>query len=119
MSQTTRSKVQIEIMLTTSDVHGHVARAFVHHLHAFGPRAFGEFALHFGFAELRRVVRVSNRAGTQAVSMMAITQFNLDNTFQIQLTQKCPAKSANHFLRLGQTASIKDPSAEFTFSFPC
>ena len=39
-------------------MHGHVARAFVHHLHAFGPRALGQFALHFEFAELRLVVGV-------------------------------------------------------------
>ena len=41
-------------------VHGHVAGAFVHDLHAFGPGAFGEFALHFEFAELRFVVGVGN-----------------------------------------------------------
>jgi hypothetical protein len=57
---------------------------FVHHLHAFGPGARGEFALHFEFAELRFVVGVGNRAGTQAVTMMGITQFNLGKTFQIQ-----------------------------------
>ena len=50
-----------------------------------GPRAFGQFALHFEFAELRLVIGVSNRAGTQAVAKMAITQFNLGKTFQIQL----------------------------------
>jgi hypothetical protein len=49
-------------------MHGHVARAFVHDLHAFGPRARGEFALHFEFAEFRFVVGVGNRAGTQAVA---------------------------------------------------
>jgi len=54
-------------------VHGHMARAFVHHLHALGPRAFGEFALHFEFAELlggrpQGLVGVGNRAGTQAVA---------------------------------------------------
>ena len=38
--------------------HGHVAWAFVHHLHAFSPRAFGQFALHFEFAELRLVIGV-------------------------------------------------------------
>jgi len=31
-------------------------------------RAAGEFALHFEFAELRFVVGVGNRAGTQAVA---------------------------------------------------
>jgi hypothetical protein len=49
-------------------VHGHVARAFVHHLHAFGPGAAGEFALHFEFGELGFVVGVGNRAGAQAVA---------------------------------------------------
>ena len=66
-------------------VQRHVARALVHHLHAFGPGALGEFALHFEFGELRFVVGVGNRAGTQAVALMAITQFNLGKTFQIQL----------------------------------
>ena len=47
---------------------GHVAGAFVHHLHALGPGALGEFALHFEFAELRLVVGVGNRAGPQAVA---------------------------------------------------
>jgi hypothetical protein len=49
-------------------VHGHVARTFVHDLHAFGPRAAGEFALHFEFGELGFVVGVGNRAGAQAVA---------------------------------------------------
>ena len=72
-------------------VQGHVAHwpvrlaTFVHHLYAFGPRACGEFALYFEFAELRFVVGVGKRAGTQAVALMAITQFNLGETFQIQL----------------------------------
>ena len=39
-------------------VQWHVARAFVHHLHTFGPRAPGQFALPFEFAELRLIVRV-------------------------------------------------------------
>jgi len=50
---------------------------FIHHLHAFGPRALGEFALQFEFAELlggrpQGRVGVGNRAGTQAVAMTAI-----------------------------------------------
>ena len=49
-------------------VHGHVARPLVHHLHAPGPRALGEFALHLEFGELRLVVGVGNRAGTQTVA---------------------------------------------------
>jgi hypothetical protein len=60
-------------------VHGHVARwpvrlaPFVHDLNAFGPRARGEFALHFEFAELRFVVGVGNRAGTQPSPMLNAT----------------------------------------------
>jgi hypothetical protein len=51
-----------------------VARAT---LHALGPRALGEFALHFEFAELRGgrpqgLVGVGNRAGAQAVALMAM-----------------------------------------------
>jgi hypothetical protein len=79
-------------------VHGHVARAFVHHLHAFGPRALGEFALHFEFAELRGgrpqgLVGVGNRAGAEAVALMAMIQFNLGKTFQIQLAVKISVNS--------------------------
>jgi len=56
-------------------VHRHVARAFVHHLHAFGPRAAGEFALHLEFAELlggrpQGLVGVGNQAGAQAIALM-------------------------------------------------
>ena len=39
-------------------VHRHVARAFVHYLHAFGPCALGQFALHFELAELSLVVGI-------------------------------------------------------------
>ena len=49
------------------------------------PGARGKFALHFEFAELRFVIGVGNRVGTQAIAMMAIIQFNLGKTFQIQL----------------------------------
>lgn len=43
----------------------------------FGPRAFGECALHFEFAELhggrpQGLVGVGNRAGAQAVALMAM-----------------------------------------------
>gem|GEM_PF-3894081 len=80
-------------------VHGHVARwpvrlaPFVHDLHAFGPSAAGEFALHFEFAELhggrpQGLVGVGHRAGAQAVALMAITQFNWGKTFQIQFALK-------------------------------
>jgi len=75
-------------------VHGHVARAFVHDLHAFGPRAAGEFALHFEFAELRLVVGVGNRAGTESVALMPMMiQFNWVKTFQIQLALKFSVNS--------------------------
>jgi hypothetical protein len=53
-----------------------------------GPSARGEFALHFEFAELRFAVGVGNRAGTQAVALMAMIQFNSGKTFQIQLALK-------------------------------
>ena len=49
-------------------VHGHVAGAFVHDLHAARPGAFGEFALGFEFAELGFVVGVGDGAGAQAVT---------------------------------------------------
>ena len=49
-------------------VHRHMAGAFVHHLAAFGPRAFGELALHFKLAELRLVIGISNRSGTKPVA---------------------------------------------------
>ena len=62
-------------------VHGHVARTFVHHLHAFGPCAFGQFTLHFEFAELRLVVGVRDAAGM----LSAIIRFNLGKMFQIRL----------------------------------
>ena len=45
-----------------------MAGAFVHDLHAFGPGAVGEFALHFEFGELRFVVGVGDGAGAEAVA---------------------------------------------------
>ena len=45
-----------------------MAGALVHDLHALGPRALGEFALRFQFAELRAVIRVGNAAGAQTVA---------------------------------------------------
>ena len=59
-------KLLVHVLLDHVD--GHMAGAFVHYLHAFGPRALGEFALRFEFAELRAVVRVGNRAGSQTVA---------------------------------------------------
>ena len=67
----------------------HVQRfvPFVHHSHAFGSGALGEFSLRFGFAKLMAraartfVVGVRNRAGMQVAGLMAITQFNLRNAF--------------------------------------
>ncbi len=41
-------------------MHGDVAGAFVHDLHAFGPGALGQVALHFELGELRFVVRVGD-----------------------------------------------------------
>ena len=86
-----------------------MARAFVHDLNAFGPSAFGEFALHFEFAELRLVVGVGNRAGTQAVALMPMMQFNWVKTFQIQLAIKTSVNSANQISGLASQNS-------FTFS---
>jgi len=74
---------------------------FVHDLHVFGPRALGEFALHFEFAELRLIVGVGNRTGTQAVAMMPMMQFNWVRTFQIQLALKISVKHGTNFNRNG------------------
>jgi hypothetical protein len=65
-----------------------VAGAFVHDLDAVRPGAAGEFALDLQFSELGFVVGIGNRAGAQAVALMAIIQFNLANIFQIQLALK-------------------------------
>ncbi len=45
------------------------------------------------FAELRLAVGVGNRAGTQAVALMAMIQFNLGKTFQIQLALETSVNS--------------------------
>jgi hypothetical protein len=45
-----------------------VAGAFDHDLHALAPRALGEFAEGFELGELRRVGRVGEAAGAQAVA---------------------------------------------------
>src|SRR4051812_9181020 len=49
-------------------MHGDVAGTFVHDLHAFGPGAAGEFALHFELAELRAIISVSDGTGAEAVA---------------------------------------------------
>ena len=49
-------------------VHGHVAGAFVHDLHALGPGAVGQLALHFELAKLRLVIRIGNGAGAETVA---------------------------------------------------
>jgi len=49
-------------------VQGHMARPFDHHLAAFFPRDLCQFAERLQFGELRAVVGVGNRAGTQAIS---------------------------------------------------
>ena len=43
------------------------------------------------------IVGVGNRAGTQAVALMAITQFNLGKNFQIQLALKFSVNSVKCF----------------------
>jgi len=83
-----------------------VARATQHTL---GPRAFGEFALHFEFAELRLVVGVGNRTGAQTVAMMPMMKFNWVKTFQIQLALKFSVNSTN------QTSALASQNS-FTFS---
>ncbi len=49
-------------------MHGHVAGAFVHDLHAVLPGALGQVALRLQLGELRLVVRIGNAAGAQAVA---------------------------------------------------
>jgi len=57
-------------------------------------QALREFALHFEFTELGSVVGVGKRVGAQtvadaernAVSAVAMIQFNLGKIFQVQLT---------------------------------
>ena len=49
-------------------VHGDVAGAFVHHLHAVRPGALGQLALRLQLGELGLVVGVGDRAGPQAVA---------------------------------------------------
>ena len=49
-------------------IEGHVSRAFDHDLHAVPPRPLGEFAEGLELGELRRVGRVGEPAGTQAVA---------------------------------------------------
>ena len=49
-------------------MHRDVAGAFVHDLHVVLPRDARELALRLELGELRLVVRVGNRAGTQAVA---------------------------------------------------
>ncbi len=49
-------------------VHRHMAGAFDHHLTAFLPCNFRQFAKRFQLGELRAVVGIRNRTGTQAVA---------------------------------------------------
>ena len=49
-------------------VHGDVAGAFVHDLHAFGPGALRELALHLELAELGLVIGIGDGAGAEAVA---------------------------------------------------
>src|ERR1051326_1694715 len=60
--------LELLVHVFLDQVHRDVARTLVHHLHGGRPGAFGEFALHFEFGELRLIVGVGNRAGTQAVA---------------------------------------------------
>ena len=56
--------LELLVHVFLDQVHRDVARAFVHHLHTFGPGALGEFALHLEFGELRLVVGIRNRTGS-------------------------------------------------------
>ncbi|SPV09075.1 Uncharacterised protein [Burkholderia cenocepacia] len=60
--------VELEIHVLLDQLHRHMAGAFDHHLHVVLPRDLREFAERLQFAELRFVVRVVDRAGTQAVA---------------------------------------------------
>ncbi|CAM2159159.1 200 kDa antigen p200 [Paraburkholderia tropica] len=60
--------VELEIHVLLDELHRHVAGAFDHHLHVVLPRDLREFAERLQFAELRFVVGVVDRAGTQAVA---------------------------------------------------
>jgi hypothetical protein len=55
-------------MLILDLVHRHMAGAFDHGLHVVLPGDLGQFAERFQFGELRAVVGVGDRAGTQAVA---------------------------------------------------
>ena len=49
-------------------MHGHVAWTFDHHLAVVLPRDLGQFTQRFEFGKLRFIIRVGNRAGTQAIT---------------------------------------------------
>ena len=60
--------LELLIHVFFNHVHGHMARAFVHHLHAMFPGTLGQFALHLQFGELRLVIGISNAAGAQTIA---------------------------------------------------
>ena len=60
--------LELLLHVLLDQVHGDVARAFVHDLHVLFPGALGQLALRFEFGELRFVVGVGDRAGPQAVA---------------------------------------------------
>lgn len=49
-------------------VHRHMAGAFDHHLAVFRPGDLGQLSQCFQFGELRRIIRVGDRAGAQAIA---------------------------------------------------
>ena len=60
--------LQLLVHVLLDHVHGHVAGAFVHDLHAAFPGAGGQLALRLQFGELRLVVGVGDRTGPEAVA---------------------------------------------------
>ena len=60
--------LQLELHVFLDELHRHVAGAFDHHLAIVLPRLLRQFAERGQFRQLRLVVRVRARAGTQAVA---------------------------------------------------
>ena len=88
------------------EVHRHMTRAFVHDLDALCPCAAGEFALHLKLAELRLVVRVGNRAGTQAI---ANAKAHIIRSHDV--TDVVPVRVEEVFLVMGETPFRHDAAA--------
>jgi len=59
---------QLDVHVLLDQLHRHVAGAFDHHLHVVLPSHLGQFAQRLQFTQLRIVVGIVDRAGTQAVA---------------------------------------------------